>query len=310
MSTGLPQDQAARIRSTARLHPGIRGLVVTPDPEIVRKLPPDVRSRLYVQLAKSTLNFDQASSFRFLGSSPEDWLGGTMISRETRQLTEQLIYRDGDFLNFADVEIVRASIRDEAELRRLAKALLRQSTLLVRLSVDDPSSVDSLADYWGRGGRRIDLRPLLESIVGAADHSIDLVHLLPTLARQHLYRYPKISTGDLNKPLLANCLWTSLNFFSTTPDDRFLDVTVALDTLRRDYYVVEDGFQLGDIIGFVDDEGDLFHAAVYIAADLVYTKNGTSPMAPWTIVSLDYLKGYYKRHADDLRLIYHRRNDL
>jgi hypothetical protein len=33
-------------------------------------------------------------------------------------------------------------------------------------------------------------------------------------------------------------------------------------------------------------------------------------MAPWTIVSLDYLKGYYKRHADDLRLIYHRRNDL
>jgi hypothetical protein len=310
VSTGLPQDQAARIRSTARLHPGIRGLVVTPDPEIVRKLPPDVRSRLYVQLAKSTLNFDQASSFRFLGSSPEDWLGGTMISRETRQLTEQLIYRDGDFLNFADVEIVRASIRDEAELRRLAKALLRQSTLLVRLSVDDPSSVDSLADYWGRGGRRIDLRPLLESIVGAADHSIDLVHLLPTLARQHLYRYPKISTGDLNKPLLANCLWTSLNFFSTTPDDRFLDVTVALDTLRRDYYVVEDGFQLGDIIGFVDDEGDLFHAAVYIAADLVYTKNGTSPMAPWTIVSLDYLKGYYKRHADDLRLIYHRRNDL
>ena len=46
------------------------------------------------------------------------------------------------------------------------------------------------------------------------------------------------------------------------------------------------------------------------ASDLVYTKNGTSPMAPWTIVSLDYLKGYYKRHADDLRLIYHRRNDL
>ena len=62
--------------------------------------------------------------------------------------------------------------------------------------------------------------------------------------------------------------------------------------------------------GFVDDEGDLFHVAVYIADDLVYTKNGTSPMAPWTIVTLDYLRGYYKGRATDLRLIYHRRNDF
>jgi hypothetical protein len=310
-STGLSTDQAARIKSSARSHSGIRGLVVTPDPAMVRTLSPDVRSRLYTQLAKSSLNFDQTNSFRFLGSSPDDWLGGTLISPQTRQIVEPLIYRDGEFLNFADVEIVRAAISDNEELRRLAKALLRQSTLLVRLSVVDASAVDSLADYWGRGGRRIDLRPLLESIAGAGpDHSIDIVHLLPALARQNLYRYPKLATADFNKPLLANCLWTALNFFSLAPDDRFLDVNVALDTLRQNYYVVEHGFQLGDIIGFVDDEGDLFHVAVYIADDLVYTKNGTSPMAPWTIVRLDYLRGYYKGRATDLRLIYHRRNDF
>lgn len=310
-STGLSADQAARIKSSARTHPGIRGLVVTPDPALVRTLSPDVRSRLYTQLAKSTLNFDQTNSFRFRGSSPDDWLGGTLISRQTRQIVEPLIYRDGEFLNFADTEVVRAAITDKEELRRLAKALLRQSTLLVRLSVDDASAVDSLADYWGRGGRRIDLRPLLESIAGAGpDHSIDIVHLLPTFARQNLYRYPRLATADFDKPLLANCLWTALNFFSLAPDDGFLDVNVALDTLRREYFVVEHGFQLGDIIGFVDDEGDLFHVAVYIADDLVYTKNGTSPMAPWTIVTLDYLRGYYKGRATDLRLIYHRRNDL
>lgn len=310
-STGLPAVQAARLRASAQSHPGIRGLVVTPAPDLVRGLAPDVRARLYIQLAKSQLNFDQANSFRFLGSTPEEWLGGSLISSETRRLVQPLIYREGEFLNFSDVEIARSAIRDPAELQRLAKVLTRSSTLLVRLSVDDPSEVDALAEYWGRGGRRIDLRPLLESIAGAGpDHSIDLVHLLPSFARQHLYRYPKLSTADFSKPIIANCLWTSLNFFSVTPDDRFLDVGVALDTLRLDYYVVEHNFQLGDIVGFVDDEGDLFHAAVYIAADLVYTKNGTSPMAPWTIVTLDYLKGYYRRHADDLRLIYHRRNDL
>jgi hypothetical protein len=307
----LSAADAARLRSSVQSQPAIRGLIVAPDPEIVRRMSPDVRSRLYVQLAKSQLNFDQANSFRFLGSTPQEWLAGSLISSETRQLVESLIYRDGDFLNFADAEIVRSAIPDPKELQRLAKLLARSSTLLVRLSVDDPSEVEALAAYWGLGGRRIDLRPLLESIAGSGmDHSIDFVHLLPTFARQHLYRFPKLTTADFNRPVIANCLWTSLNFFNTTPDDRFLDVKVALEALRRDYYVVEHGYQLGDIIGFVDDEGDLFHAAVYIAADLVYTKNGTSPLAPWTIASLDYVTGYYKRHSQQMRLIYHRRNDL
>ena len=310
-STGLRQDQIARLRAAAAPLPGINGLVVTPDQDLVRALAPDVRSALYAQLAKNPLNFDQANSFRFLGATPDDWLAGTSIAPRTRALVEPLLYRDGDFLNFADVEAIRPAVGDHEELRRLAKVLLRQATVLVRLSIDDPEQVDALSDYWGRGGRRLDLRPLLESVAGAGpDGSIDIVHLLPTFARHHLYRYPRISTADYSKPLLANCLWTSLNFFAAQPDDRFLDVSTALDTLRRDYYVVEHGYQLGDIVGFVDDEGDLFHVAVYLADDLLFTKNGTSPMAPWTIVSTAYLKGYYQRRADDMRLIYHRRNDF
>lgn len=310
-STGLSAEQVGRLRSAARPHPGIRGLVLTPDPELVRGLSPEVRARLYTQLARTPLNFDQANSFRFFGTSAGEWLGGTLISPATQKLVESMVYRDGEFLNFADPEAIRAAVGDGEELRRLAKALLRQSTLLVRLSVRDHAEVDVLAEYWGRGGRRIDLRPLLESVAGAgSDASIDIVHLLPTFARHHLYRYPKVSTADYAKPLLANCLWTALNFFRPAPDDRFLDVNVALQALKRDYYVVEHGYQLGDIVGFIDDEGDLFHVAVYLADDLLFTKNGTSPMAPWTIVTTDYLKGYYRRHADDMRLIYHRRNDL
>jgi hypothetical protein len=310
ISTGLSREQAARLRAATRPQPGIRGIVISPDLELVRSIDPEVRSRLYTVLAKSALNFDQTNSFRFLGTTADDWLGGSLISPRTRQLVEPFLYRDGEFMHFADPEAIRTLVGDTEELRRLAKTLLRQATVLVRLTVDNSAQVEALSDYWGRGGRRLDLRPLLESVSGAGqDHSIDIVHLLPTFARLHLYRYPKLTTADYNKPLLANCLWTSLNFFGASPDDRFLDVNVALETLRRDYYVVEHGYQLGDIVGFVDDEGDLIHVAVYIADDLVFTKNGTSPMAPWTIVSLDYLKGYYRRRADDLRLIYHRRND-
>jgi len=222
-----------------------------------------------------------------------------------------LIYSDGDFLLFADPEAIRSQVQDAEELRRLAKTLLRQPTLLVELAIKDDSEVAGLADYWGRGGRRTDLRPILESVAEKGpDRSIDIFHLLPTLARNHLYRYPRLTAADLDKPLIANCLWTALNFFSARPDDRFLDVNVALNTLKRDYFIVETGFQLGDIIVFLDQNGNLFHVVVYLADGLVFTKNGTSPMAPWVITTLDQVKGYYRSRSSNPRLIYHRRNDL
>jgi hypothetical protein len=309
-STGLTAEQVNGLTSTLQEDGRIRGVSLRPNLDILRSIDPQVRARLYLQLARSPLNQDQGNSFRFFGT-PAEWLSGTLISPETRQLVEPLIYRDGNILHFADAAIIRETIKEDEERQRLAKALLRQSTMLVRLSVTRDSEIPALTEYWGRGGRSTDIRPLLESVVGAsAEGSIDIVHLLPSFARNRLYRYPKLTTADLNKPLLANCLWSSLNFFRMEPDDRFLDVETALTSLREDYHIVEHGYQLGDIIGFLNSQGNLFHVAVYIADDLVFTKNGTSPVSPWTIMPLERVKDYYRSHSDNPRLIYHRRNDF
>ena len=244
-----------------------------------------------------------------IGKTTGEWFEGSMMSPATRQLVEPLVYQNGAFLHFADIESVRALIAAPLERQYLAKTLLRNSTVMVRLSVDAPEEVAGLAAYWGIGGRRTDIRPLLESVSAANDNRlVDIVHLLPVFARDHLYRYPKVQTVDLTRPLLANCLWSSLNFFEDQPDDRFLDVNFALNALRTEYYVVEHGFQLGDIVALVDDEGDLFHVAVYLADGLLFTKNGMSPVAPWTIMSLDHLKDFYGRRAENPRVIYHRLN--
>jgi hypothetical protein len=310
-ASGLSPEQIRSIRATARPDPRTKGLIVRPDPEMVRSFSPEVRARLYLELGKTSLNFDQANAFRFYGSSIEQWLGRGMISARTREIVEPLIYRDGGYLLFADPEIVRSQVKDIEELRRLAKALLREATMVVKVTVNDEEEAARLAEYWGRGGRKTDLRPLLESVVSSApDHTIDIVHLLPQFARNYIYRYPRLTTADLNKPLIANCLWTALNFFNSKPDDRFLDVNTALNTLRRDYFIVEHGFQLGDIIAFLDANGNLFHVAVYLADDLVFSKNGTSPVAPWVFTTVDRLKGYYRTRSTNPRLIYHRRNDL
>jgi hypothetical protein len=309
-SSGLPSNDVARLLDLARPAPDIQGLTIAPDPAWIRTMSADVRARIYGELAKSRLNFDQDQSFRFLGASAAEWLDGSHISPDTRALVEPLIYKQGNFLHFADIEAVRSQIKDGVELQRLIKTLQRHSTLLLRLSISSGTDVDRLAQYWGRGGRRTDIRPLLESVAGGGEErSIDVVHLLPTLARNHLYRYPKLTADDFDRPVIANCLWTALNFFRPEADDRFLDPDYAIQTLKRDYYVVEHGFELGDVVAFLDDNGNLFHVAVYIADDIAFSKNGTSPLSPWTFMRIEHIKEYYRSAASDIRLIYHRRSD-
>jgi hypothetical protein len=310
VSTGLTLEQVKSISATARPDPRTNGLIVRPDPAIVRGLSPQLRAKLYLELGKTSLNYDQENAFRFYGTSADEWLGGSMISPRTRQLVEPLIYKDGEYMLFADPEAIRSQVDDPEELRRLAKTLLRQPTVLVKLQVIEESQVDALAEYWGRGGRRTDLRPLLESVAASPDPYIDVAHLLPTFARNQLYRYPRLTPADLSKPVLANCLWSSLNFFNNHPDDRFLDIKTALNTLQKDYFIIESGYQLGDIVAFLDQNGNLFHVATYLADGLVFSKNGTSTVAPWVITTIDQLKGYYHWRSSNPRLIYHRRNDL
>lgn len=305
---GLTADQVQQLRATAQADPS-GGVVLAPDPAFVRGLAPIVRARLYAELTKDPRNFDQVSAFRFHGTSVDDWLGPD-VAPDVRKLIEPLVYRDGDFLFLADLESVRAQIGNGPALQHLIKRLLAQATVQVTLDVDDPSQVDSLAEYWGRGGRKVDIRPVLESAAANSfNHSVDITYLLPDLARRLLYRYQKISLAELEKSQLDNCFWTALNFFNDEPDDRLLDPKVALERLQQDYYLVHDELQLGDIVALSDQKLNIFHVAVYLAEDLVFTKNGYFSLAPWTIVPMDRLKGHFAEHRDDWRVTYYRRKD-
>jgi hypothetical protein len=319
---GISRDDAVRLRGTARSAAPVGGVVVFPEASFVKNMTPEVRARVYLALGRTALNddsdalinFDQVSSYRYAGASADEWLGAPQISPATRALVDPLIYRHNGFMYFADIERVRGEIADPAELQFLAKRLLRQATLLVRLRVDAQADLERVVEYWGRGGRRTDLRPLLESVArgGGEDDAlglIDVSHLLPPIARQHLYRYPRPSVEDMQRPLLANCLWTALNFFNLEPDPRYLDPAFAMAALKSEYYLVQDNYQLGDIVAFSDARGNLFHVAVHLADDLLFSKNGTSPLSPWTILPFEHFKGHYVEYADDWRVTYHRRKD-
>ncbi len=307
--SGLTPADVARLKAASTPDPRIHGIVITPPMDLVERLTPEVRGRIYLQLGRSGLNFEQAQAFRFETGSLDDWLKGAPIQAATRQLVEPYFYREGNFLYFADLGLLEPKIADREEFRRLTKALFRQPSVLVDLSLGPGGDVATIAQYWGKGGRRTDIRPLLDSIAGTSAHT-DIAHLLPAFARDHLYRYPRVSTADFDKPILANCLWSSLNFFNAVPDDSMLDVNKAIDRLKTQYYVVEADFELGDIVAFVDEKDNLFHVAVYLADGLLFSKNGMSVMAPWTITSIDSVKAFYSTRSQHPRVIVHRRNDL
>jgi len=311
LSAGVRTVDASLLRANAQSVEQIKGVVITPSPDWVRALDPEVRARIYAILAKCDLNRDQVYAFRYPGSNPEAWLDAGLISPRIRQLVEPLIYNDGIYMMFSDIELVREEIDSDDELRRLSKTLFRQPTVIARLSVEPDADLNALVDYWGRGGRDIKIRPLIESVAAGGDEeSIDVIHLLPPFAQEHLYSYPTFTSADLDKPSLVNCLWTSLNFFLPEPDDRFLEAAAAFKTLREDYFMIETDFKLGDVVSFLDEKGNIFHSAVYIADDLVFSKNGISSMAPWTLMSIDEVKSYYHVQSENPRVIVHRKKGL
>ncbi len=94
-----------------------------------------------------------------------------------------------------------------------------------------------------------------------------------------------------------DCYWTTINFSKTTPSRRVLDVTDAGFYLYEDFVEVEPPYRYGDAIVLADKVDDAFvHSYVYIADDIVYTKNGRSALFPWMLMREgDMLTRYQSR---------------
>jgi hypothetical protein len=57
---------------------------------------------------------------------------------------------------------------------------------------------------------------------------------------------------------------------------------------------VDPPYRFGDVLFFLDTEhGDAFHSCIYIADDIVYSKNGRNLLSPWILTKLDDIKHVY-----------------
>lgn len=305
-SLPLRAETRYQIASLARPDQFEQGVTVTPTEELVWSLEPEERAALYHRLGLHARNVRQSNAFRFAGTL-EQWLSGADVSDEALELVEKLLYRNGEFLFLADIDVLLPRLH-RAEQTPLLKALTRERTLEVRLRVREQDSIKQLAAYWGRGGRAKDVRPLLESLAGRPGGGvIDVAHLLPSFARSRLYTYPTPTwlEGDA---VGIDCMWTAFNFFADTPDIRFARMDEPLKALKEDYRLVDGPSALGDVLVFIDGQETWFHSAIYIADNVVFTKNGNLSSTPWTYMRLDQMQQYFPRPAP-IRMHTFRRKD-
>jgi len=260
-----------------------------PTAAMIRGIDASARARLYEVLRSIPGNASQQSPHRFKRARLEERF--RRLSPAPFAILRPFLYERAtlpESLLLADLPAVMALIDDPRERVRVIQAVSKQESLLLRLNLDDTSDAAALAEYWGRGRRRRDLEILLDSLIDdERSRRIDLIYLLPAFVRSFVLTYPRLENARSR-----DCYWTALNFFRPAPDDRLTGGAVGR-TMVDDYTRVDGALQLGDMLVLFRPTGEAEHAAVYIAGDVYFTKNGNNIAMPWLFMRLnDILERY------------------
>lgn len=296
IGAGLSEPQCDRLLAgTASPYKGDGVTHLFPEPELVLSLTPEVRGRVYQILRRCDGNQLHTQPYVIEGGETRQWLSGSGLRDELVVLIDRLSYPWAPGRAFSDLPLLLSHVRDAEEQDLLLKTLTRTRSLLARLIVERDADIQGLSDYWTGLGRRKDVLPILESVAETVGvHRIDVIHLLPALPRKLLYTYPDISA--LAKGALPDCHWTSLNFFNYDPMDRLLDYDGAMQYIAKEFEPAKGSLQFGDVLFFLHKgTEDAFHSCVFIADDIVYTKNGSNIAMPWILMRFDDLLAKYRQ---------------
>lgn len=311
-SVGITEDEAKTLETGAKWSSDDGVAAVEPGDTLILSLTPEVRSKLYAILVTFPQNAREIDPIWFRPDNIEWRYQDSGLAPESIALLKRLLYAQGDMLLFADFEPALRSLPDEAERRRFMKTVSRKRAALAHVRLDPNADVEKISQYWGIGGRRKDLFPLLSALHrGESGFKINVVFLLPDFARDHLYRHPFTAADD--KSVKQDCFWSAFNFFNTTPDNRFNDMSYVDEVLHRDYYKIEEPSQLGDLVFVTVGGKSVIHVAAFVADDLVFTKNGEDFRQPWILMHMaDMMDTYAVKYPNAGTLVpqYFRKKSL
>lgn len=273
------------------------GIIVRPDDATLLNLPAEARAELYNVLSNDGRNYVHSDPFRYEAKRAGEWLSGSGLPDNALTMISQLMYHRGNTAMFADIAPVFRVLPSDKERIKLLQTLTRKPALLVKLKINETTDSKALEEYWGNGpNRRKDLSTLIDSLKKVpGGHTLDVAHLLPRFPRRVLYTYPEVPAEGPEAAPRYDCHWTSLNFWNDRPDDRFMDPKHVFKVLQTEYDVLKDkNYRLGDVLVLMKSQTLGIHSCVYVADDIVFTKNGASLASPWTLERLSDVVAYYE----------------
>ncbi len=305
---GMPAAQVEAALSPDNVQDRPEATIIKPGDELVLALALEVRTKLYVTLSQWSENPHMALPYHLPGADFAALFPNAQVPTAAIDMVKKLSYTQLGKRFFSDPEVVLHQLASPEDRLHLLKMLTYQNAVIARLRLRPDSDVEKILGYWGTvpGVRLKDLRPLMESIKNTPDGgTISLLYFLPAFARERLYTSPLPAQADDVK---MDCHWTALNFFSEKPDPRFQDNAYASTYIKDNCYQIGKPSLCGDLVFLVNSKGEVIHSAVYIADDLVFTKNGVNFAQPWILMHIPNLREVFT-FTEEPRVLYYRRKE-
>jgi hypothetical protein len=292
LSCGLTVQQTEHALSPQHVSETGSAVVIQPDSDLIFSLSPDVRAKFYSELGKNPENAMMQLPIIFKNSF-KITVSGLALDEKTISMVESLLYKRGGFECLSDYGALMSRLPLNEQRRRLIEAFFSQSTVIARLRIRPSTDIDKLLAYWC--GSVNDCSPGLRSLLEAVQRrapdggSINVIDLLPEFARERLYTYP---LPTQSKGVLMDCHWSTVNFINNS-EAHFVNGSDIGTYVEANCYQITKPARFGDMIFLMDDHEHLLHSAVYIAGDIVFSKDGADFRQPWTLVRMnDMIKTY------------------
>ncbi len=292
----LSAEMIVRMMDPARRVQQDAALIIFPEIDDLLALTPEQRAVIYPELAKSELNEFHRDPVFITGESIDDWLRQADLSDRQKGAFRKMVWVRGKALVFSDLRTLMQLAETPAELEQVFRTISRTRALYVELCLPEKADRLALIDYWSAGFNDADTLPFLKAALERDSVTeVDISRLLPPAARRRLYTFPTLDQAAGGR--FPDCHWTSLNFFNNTPSGYYLDTRLASGALTDQYQPVDGPRRFGDILLFLKGDG-VIHSCVFIADDIVYTKNGENILAPWVLQRLSDVSAIYQPTED------------
>lgn len=279
-------DDATREAIASQVRCDGTGCAFDPSDELVLSLPATPRSRLYREFGASRgFAFAVTPYHRPRAFTPWEQVAPTPA---TRDLFARLTWVEGASQFFVDVPTACSVLTDREERVAFLSLVRRRYSLDVRVRVPAETPAETVARYWTLSGRPVDPARVAR-VRDARDHAqaVPLRELLDPWPARRVNEFPRPAEPD------RDCFWTTTHFAEPVESGEApVPEVFAADLAARWREIPRSELRYGDAV-VLWGERLPEHAMVYLADDLVFTKNGRARSRAWVVarmpeVMLDY----------------------